>query len=105
MINFIWLLFAHFVGDIALQSSWQADNKGKYWYVMLSHCMIWTAMACIALQYLGLLSLWKVVFLFVGHYAMDNWKVKKPKTPENWKYIYPDQAWHLIQLLIVFLIK
>ena len=104
MINFIWLLFAHYIGDIALQGSWQADNKGKLWYVMFSHCMIWTACISVALQFLGIFVIWKVLFLLIGHYLIDSWKSKKPKTPENWKYIYPDQIGHIIQLLIVYLI-
>lgn len=101
--TFIWLVFAHFIGDMALQSSWQADNKVKYWYVMLSHCIIWTAFICLALEYLGLLELWKVVFLVVGHYLMDSWKARQPKTPANWWKIYLDQAWHLIQCGIVYI--
>jgi hypothetical protein len=83
--NIIWLLFAHFIGDIALQSDWQAQNKGTKWYVMLSHCMIWTACICVAL-----------------HWACDKWKTTKPRTPEAWVYIYPDQAWHFIQCVIVY---
>jgi len=100
--NFIWLLFAHYIGDFALQSEWQSDNKGKLWYVMFSHCMIWTASICIALQFLGIFVFWKVFFLLFGHWVCDYWKAKIPKIPENWKYIYPDQLWHIIQLLIVY---
>jgi hypothetical protein len=98
----IWLLFAHYIGDIALQSDWQAQNKGRLWYVMFSHCMIWTACVSVALQYQGRFDLWKVVFLVIGHWVCDKWKTTKPKTPEAWKYIYPDQAWHIIQLAIVY---
>jgi len=100
--NFIWLLFAHYIGDIALQSSWQADNKGRYWYVLFSHAMIWTACASMVLEYLGLFELWKVALLLFGHMWMDWLKSTLPKTPENWKYIYPDQAFHILQLLIVY---
>ncbi len=101
--NIIWLLFAHYIGDIALQSNWQAQNKGKLWYVMFSHCMIWTACICVGLQFLGIFAFWKVLFLLFGHWICDNWKAKKPQTPENWKYIYPDQAWHIIQIIIVYI--
>ena len=126
--NFIWLIFAHFVGDIALQSEWQANNKKRYWYVMLSHCMIWTASICVALQFLGLFEYWKVAFLLLGHAVSDEWKCRQPherqvwdgtthpirrvggdvvneknwKTVSNWWMIYPDQAWHLAQLAIVY---
>ena len=100
----IWLIFAHFIGDIALQSDWQANNKGKHWYVMLSHCMIWTACVCVALQFLGTFAWWKVVFLLFGHWVSDAIKVKQPKHPDTWWMIYPDQAWHGIQLLIIWLL-
>lgn len=104
MDRIIWLIFAHFIGDIALQSDWQAQNKGKLWYVMLSHCMIWTACISIALQFLGIFALWKALFLLIGHWGMDKWKTTKPKTPEAWVYIYPDQAWHLLQCYLVFIL-
>lgn len=100
--NIIWLLFAHYIGDIALQSDWQAQNKGKYWYVMLSHCMIWAACISIALKYCGLLELWHVPFLVFGHAVSDTWKSRQPKTPDQWWKIYPDQLYHLVQLLIVY---
>ena len=102
--NIVWLIFAHYIGDIALQSDWQAQNKGKYWYVMLSHCIIWTACISVALQWLSLFTMWKVLFLIVGHFMSDKWKCEKPKTPEAWKFIYPDQAWHHGQLLVVYLL-
>lgn len=100
----IWLIFAHYIGDIALQAPWQAENKGKYWYVMFSHCMIWAACVCITLQYLGIFTLSKAIFLVVGHWVCDKWKTTIPKTPENWKYIYPDQLFHLLQLIFVWII-
>ena len=102
--NFIWIFFAHFIGDIALQSDWQAQNKGKLWYVMFSHCMIWTACICIGLEFIGLFAIWKVPFLCLGHWICDYWKSQKPKTPEAWKFIYPDQVFHFVQLFIVWLV-
>lgn len=105
MTNFIWLLFAHYIGDIALQTESMGKFKKISWVGMVNHCMIWTAISCIALEYLGLFDLWKVVFLFAGHYAMDSWKIKQPADKEHMWCIYLDQSWHLTQLLIVFLIK
>jgi len=97
----IFLFFAHYIGDIALQSNWQAQNKGKYWYVMFSHGMIWTAAISVVLLHYQIFEMWKAVFLIVGHVLMDTWKTTKPKTPEIWWYIYPDQLWHLIQCVVV----
>jgi len=104
----IWLLFAHFIGDWGLQSSWMAENKGKYWLVMFAHCMIWAACICIALEYMNLRVGWDAPFLVFGHMICDKWKCgvydKKPfcKQPSA-KHLYIDQIIHLVQLGIVYL--
>jgi hypothetical protein len=100
-----WLVCAHYIGDIALQSPWQADNKGKLWYVMLSHVMIWTTCICIPLKLFGVMGWWHPVFLFVGHFVIDKWKASKPRDAEYWHLIYYDQAMHGIQILIVWGIR
>ena len=97
----LWLFGAHYIGDIALQADWMASMKGKRWYILLAHVAIWTTIVCIPLKLLGALLLWKVVFLFVGHYIADRWKSKQPKDDAHWHLIYYDQAWHLLQLVIV----
>jgi len=98
----VWVLFAHFIGDIALQNTWM-EQKGKIWYAMLCHCMVWTACICIALQFLGIFALWKVAFLFGGHWICDKWKSTKPKNNEGLKYLYIDQGIHFLQCLIVII--
>ena len=95
-----WCIGAHFIGDIALQSSWQADNKGKLWYVMLSHCIIWTTCICIPLRLFGYCTVWTPFWLCAGHYILDTAKCKFPNTPDYWRLIYPDQLLHLIQIII-----
>ena len=102
----IWLLFAHFIGDWAIQPEWIATNKGKYWFVMLSHCIIWTACVCIGLEYIGCYALWKVLFLISGHYLVDLWKCKLyEKIPfcqqKTYKHLYIDQLIHIIQVIFV----
>jgi len=133
-LEFIWLLFGHYIGDIALQSEWQANNKAKYWYVMLCHCMVYTSIISIAMKYIGIFEWYKVAFIFAGHFACDSIKSRQPKevtkrvavhsrgllgriftgdywthyetrTVSNWWMIYPDQAWHIAQLILIFLIK
>ena len=102
--NIIWLIFSHFIGDIALQNSWQSDNKGRLWYAMFSHCMIWTGAICITLQFLGIFVLWKALFLLIGHYLIDSWRVKRMKTEETTKDLYLDQSLHILQIIIVYLL-
>lgn len=99
--TFIWLLFAHYIGDFALQSDWIAQNKRNYWYVLFAHSMIWAAIISMALEYLGLFSLWKVLFLIIGHFIIDKWKTTKQSG--EWKWIYPDQILHIIQLIVVYI--
>ena len=99
----IWLIFAHVIGDIALQSDWQAQNKGKYWIVMLWHSLIWTGCICFTLNmFLGRwVNVYEILFLLVGHYICDLWKCRTAKTFPSW-HLYVDQAWHLIQCIIVY---
>ena len=102
MFNFIWLLFAHYIADIGLQSSWLADKKRKYRYIQFCHCMVWTGLISVALQYLGIFAPWKVFLLLIGHFIIDTWKGSLPITEKNYKYLFVDQAFHIIQLLIVY---
>jgi len=102
MKDFIWVVFAHFFGDIVFQSDWQSQTKGRIPYVMFCHCMIWTATISITLQYLGKFALWKVPFLIIGHYIMDKYKCGKTHEERIGKLMYIDQVFHLLQGLIVY---
>lgn len=102
-LGIMWVIFAHYLGDIALQSDWCSKNKKKYPYVMFAHCMVWTGCICVALQYLGLLSLWKPVFLVSGHFGMDYWKAHRLNEDKYFWRNYIDQVWHLLQCLVVYL--
>ena len=103
----IWLIFAHYIGDFALQKEWIALNKGKYRYTMLCHGMIWTFCICTALQYQDRMADWKFYFLFLGHVICDQWvfnsrkRLPKDKSFPTW-YFYLDQLWHIIQCYIVY---
>ena len=108
----IWIIFAHYIGDWAYQNDFVAQNKGKYWIIMLSHCIVWTACVSIALQYLGIFTLEKALFLFIGHWICDKLKCNRIRKDcqqnpisEKWNLflLYTDQSWHLIQCIIVYL--
>ncbi len=107
----IWLIFAHYIGDWALQNDFVANNKGKYWEIMLSHCIVWTGCMSIALQYLDILHPWKIVFLLLGHWICDGWKCcnlrkdcqsNKNSEKHNLTLLRIDQLFHLIQCFIVY---
>jgi hypothetical protein len=99
----LWLLFAHFLADYALQNTYQATAKGKDTYVMLAHCAIWTGTVALALAGLGLLAPWKVAMLLVGHYACDTWKARRAPETVRWWHIWADQCFHFAQLAATIL--
>ena len=95
----LFVVFGHFIGDWALQNPWVAENKGKYWYVLFAHCMIWTGVIATVLYHFDILTLWKVLLLLVGHFILDYTKC----LTKSWWCIYPDQLGHIAQCLIVTL--
>jgi hypothetical protein len=99
----LFLIFGHYIGDFALQNEWIATKKGEYPYILFGHAMIWSAVICAILYHFGLFHLWMAVFLIAGHFACDYWKSHQPRTPENWWLIYPDQLFHIVQILVVFM--
>ena len=108
--DIIWLIFAHFVGDFSLQTSFMAQTKGKLWYVMLAHSIVWTACIAAMLQSMGMFATWKVAFLIVGHFMCDKWKCMASIPPANedppkdrWHLVYYDQVFHMMQLVIVYM--
>lgn len=106
MLNFFWLIFAHSIGDMALQHYYIGHNKFYRPMVMIAHCFIWTGCIAVALQYLGILYIWKIIFLFIGHLISDyiaSYNMRVRKVNFNVCNTY-DQVWHFIQLVIVYAI-
>lgn len=102
----LFLIFAHFIADWALQSDWVAKNKSEYSIVMMAHCMVWTGVMCFTLKQLGMYAPWKPAMLFGIHYVMDsvkcdyykNWPFEKYK---DMRPVYIDQIVHIIQCVAV----
>jgi len=127
----IWVIFAHYIADWALQTDFMAQKKGRYWIVMMSHCFVWAGCISFVLQWLGLFNYDKFFFLFFGHWAMDKLKMDKTKylptlndadykrietdkdandlikkvEAHNLKWLYIDQLFHLGQCIIIFFFK
>lgn len=100
--NLLWLIFAHFIGDWGFQNPWVAVEKAKSWTVMVAHCMVWTSCMCVALRWLGLLTLWKLPILFLGHVIVDKARcvfTARGFDPEWMMRL--DQAFHLLQCYVV----
>ena len=110
-------LLAHFISDFSLQSDFLAKYKGKSSYVMFVHCFIWAGCVSLALEACGLFSIPKFIFLLGGHWLCDHIKCV---LVEDWDNalartllaprrhmlncklaLCVDQAWHMLQLMIV----
>ncbi len=39
--NWLWILFAHYIGDYPLQGDFLATTKGKYIYSLFAHSFIY----------------------------------------------------------------
>jgi hypothetical protein len=92
-----------------------SDYKGKLPFVMGVHVYVWTFAVCWMITYFKELSLWVPIFLFVGHWFSDRYKIyliekekldgadeTNPDVLSRLKFLFHvDQAWHILQLLIV----
>ena len=67
----IQLLFCHLVGDYVLQSPYLAETKGKDWYHMLVHCILYCLPFYICV---GLDS--RIMLLFLSHFGIDTLKAR-----------------------------
>jgi hypothetical protein len=101
-LNLFWPIFAHFLGDWSLQTSYMAENKGRCPMVMVSHVMVWTACMCVGLLGAGIaVPYWKVLFLASGHAIIDNlWADRSTGRPMLGWPIYVDQGLHLLQVAV-----
>ena len=70
-------MVAHVLADFCWQGSWVAENKGKYRIVMLAHCIAWAGVLCVPLAIFNVLVWKQVLFLFSGHYMIEQWKAEK----------------------------
>lgn len=98
------LFFLHHLADVSGQPSWLIRNKKKYLWAIHEHVMVWTGFISIGLFFLGLLTWWKIIFLYVLHFAID-WffyqLLPRFRRKEYW-WVIPDQILHYIQLLVVY---
>lgn len=102
-----WLIVAHFISDWGLQSRWMAENKSKYWEVLLAHSFIYAGGISIALEYTGLFSIGKVLFILIGHFITDYFssrgtaKLDESMMFERRLILYVDHFAHFCQLWLV----
>jgi len=104
--TFVWLMiFAHFIGDYVLQTQFLATTKGKYWYNMLVHCILYTgSVGLVLMKWIDGFPYYGIPLLLVSHWVIDSWKcrgLKRESTDDYTEnaYLYADQAYHFISLM------
>ena len=102
MFTFIILYFLNLVLDYPLQGTFLAEYKSKKNYILFVHCAIWSLGIYIALHFLGLATVWKLIMLLVGHYIIDYWKCRGlyKKYMKDFTAYYIDQSLHVVQILL-----
>ena len=110
---FFFLVFTHLVVDFCMQTDFMSKYKGKLPFVMFVHVFVWTFAVCWMATYFGVLSWWVPIFLFVGHWFSDRYKIyliikenlrdeANPDVLSRLKFLFhADQVWHLVQLAVV----
>ncbi len=105
MENILWIILAHYIADYPLQGDFLAQTKGKYWYSLLAHSVIYGLTIALALKLLGLFAIWKAIALIISHMVIDYKKATaKNKEKALTTYLYIDQALH-IAINIILVVK
>jgi len=98
-------LFLHLLGDYVFQGSVISFNKGKNKLILLIHSIIWSYCIFFGLLFIDKETVWKILFLIVGHFLIDYWKCNKRNNNQLLaRDIYIDQGLHLLQILVCVLL-
>lgn len=106
IILILWLIFGHYVLDYPLQSDFLASTKGKYFYSLLAHSLIYSTGMSLIFYYTKITSNILIVFtiILITHYGIDYVKSHaKNKEKALALYLYLDQALHLIINILLML--
>ena len=103
---FVWyMILAHFIGDYVLQTRFLAVTKGKEWYNMLVHCILYTgSVGTVLIIRTNLLPYYGLALLFISHWLIDTWKCRQLEIDSSCEdtdkraYLYIDQLSHFMVL-------
>jgi len=105
MTNILWVLLAHYIADYPLQGDFLAQTKGKYWYSLLAHSIIYGLTIALCFKLIGVFTIWKAVILVVSHIIIDYKKATaKNKDKALTTYLYIDQFLHIVINIILYLV-
>lgn len=98
MENILWLILAHYILDYPLQGGFLAQTKGKYWYSLFAHSMIYGLGMAFVLNLMNTDNIIpKALFLVASHMFIDMVKATaRNKDKALTTYLYIDQLLHII---------
>ena len=105
MENILWILLGHYVLDYPLQSDFLATTKGKYWYSLFVHSMIYGLGIALIFKFLGVFAIWKAIVLVISHICIDHLKSHaKNRDFALTRYLYIDQILHMVINIMLYFI-
>ncbi len=105
----MWVLFAHCIGDFALQTEYIVKNKGKWTGFLVAHCFIYMGCMAVAFKYVGWYSDALMLYFFFTHLIIDSLKCRfishlgyceSKEYNLAWAF-WLDQSFHLVCLYFV----
>ena len=87
------LIFCHLIGDYVLQCDFIAQSKGKNWYHLFVHCMLY----CLPFYVVFGLT-WQLAVIFITHIVIDALKARYKKI----NYLTDQVLHYLIALIYLF---
>ena len=86
------IVLCHLVGDYVLQSPFLADTKGRNWYHLFIHCMLYAVPFYICFGFC-----WQLAVITILHFPIDAAKARYNKLS------YPaDQILHYLLAMLYF---
>jgi hypothetical protein len=86
----VLLVLCHMIGDYVLQSDFIATTKGKNWYHLFVHCVLYVVPFYICFGFV-----WQLATIFVAHLIIDPLKARYNKI-NYWQ----DQVLHYLASLL-----
>lgn len=86
----VLLVICHIIGDYVLQSDFIATSKGRNWYHMFVHCILYIVPFYICFGFV-----WQLAVVFIAHLIIDPLKARYNKI-NYWQ----DQALHYLVSLL-----
>lgn len=84
------IIVCHFVGDYLFQTDYLAQGKGKDWYLLLAHCVLYCVPFIICFGFV-----WQLAVIFGVHIIVDALKARYKLIP-----LWADQLLHYCSALL-----